>query len=194
MDFNSFFNHVQKLRHTSHSPGKGIEPECLALDSECQPTFYKATDEARPLWRVNHGGAAPLGSFQTGAQLEPHPPDSCSGPGLGLAAGASQAGAPGDSDSGYSPLEGFFPPTAPRKTPKGQEAQGLQITVLSNGYQNTKSLEAQGQTVLCLSCCPSALSLSYTHHSPALIPARFPQPSSSSYRLSLPQTVTKCLI
>lgn len=64
------------------------------------------------------GGWAP-GVFQTGAQLEPHPPDSCSGLGLGLAAGASQAGAPGDSDSGYSPLEGFFfhpqPPGRPQR-------------------------------------------------------------------------------
>lgn len=97
----------------------------------------------------------PLGSFQTGAQLEPHPPDSCSGPSLGLAAGASQAGAPGDSDSqAIQPTGGLFSTHSLQEDPKGQEPQGLQITVLFNGYQSTKSLEAQGQTVLCLSRCP----------------------------------------
>lgn len=59
-------------------------------------------------------GLCPWGSFQTGAQLEPHPPDSCSGPGLGLAAGASQSRAPGDSDSqATAHWRAFFHPQPP---------------------------------------------------------------------------------
>lgn len=160
MDFNRFVNYVQKPRHR---PGKRTEPECLALDSECQPTFYRATDEARPLWGVNHGRAAPLGSFQTGAQLEPHPPDSCSGPGLGLAAGASQSGAPGDSDSqATAHWRAFFfhpqPPGRPQRAGGPGPVNNCSVQWVPE-HQVTGGL---GQTVLCLLPVPQ-LSLCPTH-------------------------------
>lgn len=47
----------------------------------------------------------------------------------------------------YHPLEGFFPPIAPRKTLEGRGPKGLQITVPSSGHQSTKSLEAQGRAI-----------------------------------------------